>query len=64
MELLPQKTHALLSHFTENNLRYININKTYNQLGETLCESFSAHRALTGCDFSASFVRKGKTTTL
>ena len=41
MELFPQKTHALLSHFTENNLRYININKTYNQLGETLRESSS-----------------------
>ena len=45
---------------SKNNLRYININKIYNQLWETLCIALPAYHALTGCDYSASFCRKGK----
>ena len=45
---------------SKNNLRYININKIYNQLWETLCVALPAYHALTGCDYSASFCRKGK----
>ena len=45
---------------SKNNLRYINANKIYNQLGETLCKALPAYHALTGCDCSISFCRKGK----
>ena len=45
---------------SKNNLRYININKIYHQLGETLRKALPAYHALTGCDYSASFCRKGK----
>ena len=44
----------------KNNLRYININIIYNQLGETLCKALPAYHVLIGYDYSASFCRKGK----
>ena len=45
---------------SQNNMRYININEIYNQLEETLCKALPAYHALTGCDYSASYCRKGK----
>ena len=45
---------------SKNNLCYININKIYNQLGETLCKALPAYDALTGYNYSASFYRKRK----
>ena len=41
-------------------LRYINKDKIYNQLGETLCQALPTYHALTGCDYSASICRKGE----
>ena len=60
--LFDQKVKILLEAGVQskNNLRYININKIYNQLRETLCKALPACHALTGCDYSTSFCRKGK----
>ena len=44
----------------KNNLRFINVNSIYSELGETLCEALPACQALTGCDYTASFFKKGK----
>ena len=45
---------------SKNNLHYNNIDKINNQLGESLCKALPTYHALTGCDYSASFSRKGK----
>ena len=45
---------------SKNNLRCINRNKIYNQLGETLCKALPAYHAVTGCDYSSWFCKKGK----
>ena len=44
---------------SKSNLRYINIDKIYNQLGETLFKALPAYHALPG-DYNASLFRKGK----
>ena len=42
---------------SKSNLRYINMNKIYNQLeetvGETLCKALPVYLALRSCDYSA-----------
>lgn len=45
---------------SKNNLRYININKLYDHLGESLCKALPFYHAFTGCDYTSSFNRKGK----
>jgi hypothetical protein len=45
---------------SNNSQRYININSLHAQLGESLCKSLLVYHALTGCDYTASFSRKGK----
>ena len=45
---------------SRNNQRYININQLHENLGEKLCRTLPAYHALTGCDYTASFNRKGK----
>lgn len=49
---------------SRNNQRYINLNQLHHFLGESLCNSLPAYHALTGCDYTASFCRKGKVTPL
>ena len=44
----------------KNNLRFINVNSIYSALGEALCKALPAYHALTGCDYIASFFKKGK----
>ena len=45
---------------SRNNQRYINIQQLHENLGEKLCRTLPAYHALTGCDYTASFNRKGK----
>ena len=44
----------------KNNLRFIDVKTIHSELGETLCKSLPAYHALTGCDYTASFFKKGK----
>ena len=44
----------------KNNLRFINVNSIYSELGETLCKALPAYHALTGCDYISLFFKKGK----
>lgn len=43
-----------------NNCRFINATEISRHLGVQLCASLPAFHALTGCDFTPSFYRKGK----
>lgn len=45
---------------SNNTRRYIDVRKIYGELGETLCRALPALHAITGCDYTASFHRKGK----
>ena len=45
---------------SNNSLRCININALHAKLGETLSKSLLAYHALSGCDYTASFCRRGK----
>ena len=44
----------------KNNLRFINVNTIYSELGEALCKALPAYHAFTGCDYTASFFKKAK----
>ena len=44
----------------KNNLWFINVNSIYSELGETVCKAFPVYHALTGCDYTASFFKRGK----
>ena len=46
--------------YTKNTLRYISVNQLFLKLGDVLCKSLPAYHAFTGCDYTASFSRKGK----
>ena len=46
--------------YSKNALRYINVNKLYGKIGDPVCKFLPAYHALTGCDYTASFSRKGK----
>lgn len=64
--LLANKTKIQLEHQiflefgTGNNIRYININKTFEVLGEKLSSALPAFHAFTGCDFNPGFFNIGK----
>ena len=45
---------------SKNNLRFMNVNSIYSELGETLCKVLPAYHTLSGCDYTASFFKKGK----
>ena len=40
-------------------MRLTNVNNFYPELGETLCKALPAYPALPGCDYTASFFKKG-----
>lgn len=44
----------------KNSQRYISINSIHAKIGEILCKSLPAYHAFSGCDYTASFSRKGK----
>lgn len=46
--------------YTKNSLRYISINQLFQHCGESLCRALPGYHAFTGCDYTASFNRKGK----
>ena len=46
--------------YTKNTLRYISVNQIYRKLGAKFCEALPAYHAFPGCDYTASFNRKGK----
>lgn len=43
-----------------NNERYININDLYKTLGSSLSKALPCFHAITGCDYTPAFFRKGK----
>ena len=43
-----------------NTRRYISVDQIQRKLGDTLCTTLPAYHAFTGCDYTASFCRKGK----
>ncbi|CAF4875188.1 unnamed protein product [Pieris macdunnoughi] len=43
-----------------NHQRYININELYRILGDSLCKALPCFHAITGCDYTPAFFRKGK----
>jgi len=43
-----------------NNLRYIDVSKLFSSFGIELSTTLLAFHALTGCDFTPAFYRKGK----
>ena len=45
---------------SKNTQRYISLNQLYVKLGRTLCRSLPGYHAFTGCDYTASFCRRGK----
>lgn len=45
---------------TNNSQRYISINSIHAKIGDILCKSLPAYHAFSGCDYTASFSRKGK----
>ena len=44
----------------KNNRRYINLTTVCKELGHGICGALPAFHAYTGCDYTSSFVRKGK----
>ncbi|XP_053954504.1 uncharacterized protein LOC128860783 [Anastrepha ludens] len=52
--------HIFMELGTGNNKRCIDINDLSEQLGPSLCQSLPGFHALTGCDYSPAFYRKGK----
>ena len=46
--------------YTKNTLRYLNVNQIYRKLGAKICEALPAYHQFSGCDYTASFNRKGK----
>ena len=45
---------------SKNNRRYISITNIYESLGPQICAALPGFHAFTGCDYTSSFVRKGK----
>ena len=50
-----------IGNFSDNSLRFIDITKLAHNLGMQVAQALPAFHAFTGCDFSPSFVGKGKT---
>ena len=45
---------------SRNDQRYININQLHQHLGAKICCTLPAYHAFTGCDYTFSFMKKGK----
>ncbi|MCG7875152.1 MAG: hypothetical protein N0C90_02335 [Candidatus Thiodiazotropha endolucinida] len=50
-----------VGHDKNNTRRYVDVTKLCGELGRRLCRSLPALHAFTGCDYTAAFLRKGKT---
>ncbi|KAG1693768.1 Peripheral-type benzodiazepine receptor-associated protein 1 [Nymphon striatum] len=49
-----------LGHSADNTRKYAHINTLANHIGPVLCKALPGYHALTGCDYTSSFFRKGK----
>ena len=45
---------------SNNTRRYIDVAKLADELGPDICNALAGYHAFTGCDYTASFFRKGK----
>ena len=52
--------HQDIGLMKNNTRKFINITKLAEQLGKDVCNALPAYHAFTGCDYTASFMRKGK----
>ncbi|CAH2015292.1 unnamed protein product [Acanthoscelides obtectus] len=43
-----------------NHQRYVNVNELYRILGDSLSKALPCFHAITGCDYTPAFIRKGK----
>ena len=50
-----------VGHDRNNTRRYVDVTKLCGELGRKLCSALPALHAFTGCDYTAAFLRKGKT---
>ncbi|KAH9634460.1 hypothetical protein HF086_008294 [Spodoptera exigua] len=60
MHRLNDESQVWMLTGTGNNLRYVNLTKIYEKLGESICRSLPGLHAITGCDYNPSFFRKAK----
>jgi len=49
-----------LGHSSDNTRRYVHITALANHLGPVVCKALPGYHALTGCDYTSPFFRKGK----
>ena len=47
-------------HSSDNTRRYVYITDLAKHIGPVLCKALPGYHALTGCDYTAAFLRKGK----
>ena len=62
LEYIPESINLWLEFglYAKNSLRYIDVRKLLNKLGRDLCRALSAFHVLTGSEYTAAFLRKGK----
>ena len=49
-----------VGHYTNNTLRYIDVDKMHDYLGDRMCNSLPALHIFTGSDYTSAFNTKGK----
>ena len=49
-----------VGHYTNNTLRYIDIDKIHDYFGDSVCNALPALHIFTGSDYTAAFNKKGK----
>lgn len=52
---------GFVGHDKNNTLKYVDVTKVCGELSRRMCRALPALHALTGCDYTAAFLRKGKT---
>lgn len=60
MDHLKSSSKIWINISVENHQRYINVNKLYKILGDSLCKALPCFHAITGCQYTPAFFRKGK----
>ncbi|CAH2215893.1 jg27480, partial [Pararge aegeria aegeria] len=60
MHHLNDGLHVWMLIGTGNNLRYVDLTKIHEQLGESICKSLPGLHAITGCDYNPAFFRRAK----
>lgn len=60
MHHLNDGLHVWMLIGTGNNLRYVDLTKIHEQLGESICKSLPGLHAITGCDYNPAFFRQAK----